>query len=72
MVRYAADLLGRGGKLVQAVAAWEAVTPQVAQLRVTRRSLVERCPELYARRVYAEVGRPARAGQELSRAVSYR
>lgn len=50
VVNHADAVLGRGGGLLHAVAAWEARTPEAVRLREVRRSFVEQHPELYARR----------------------
>lgn len=44
VVDHADDVLGRGGNLVRAVAAWEAQTPDAVRMRKVRRSFVERHP----------------------------
>lgn len=50
VVCHADAVLNRRGDLVDAVAAWEARTPEAVRLRKVRRAFVERNPDLYARR----------------------
>lgn len=49
VIAHADRLLGRGGRLIEAVAEWEAITPHMKPAREARRQLATERPELYAR-----------------------
>lgn len=48
VVKLADELLGRGGALVDAVASWEAITPDVRERRQARLKMVHSNPQAYS------------------------
>jgi predicted protein tyrosine phosphatase len=50
VVELADHLLGRSGRLIEAVAAWEKSAPGLKEARAARLKLVQTRPELYTRR----------------------